>query len=462
VHLPTFRRAASPPTRHPRRRAAKALAAASLVASGLAAASAVDARPAAAVTGGSVTFSYVGRPQYFNIPTGITEVLVEAWGAQGDGANGGKGGYVRTFLTVVPNQTLQVNVGGAGRLLSGGWNGGGSRGDTGWGVPGGGGGASDIRRGGTTLSHRVIVAGGGGGGADSKGGSGGYPIGTKAGDNGANDVERGAEGGLGGAQDRGGWGGYGWCGIGETGVYGIGGKGGSGLYGGGGGGGGYYGGGGGGVGCSWGGAAGGGGSSWTEPAYTNGSMYAVDARPGDGLVVITWSPDEWPDSLTRPGAIIDPTGTVRLDPLHGDIEVAWFDIDEDRPKVLVCNFDGQLSVGLTSADALAWWTCSDRAELFAKAELRRDGAYIGEVHDGATSERSWALALKSDNCASQPCWDVETGRGFTFDALLTGTFRIPADATLTRFNSTYCAWNGADLVTCNKSLRDGPDYPDTD
>ena len=81
---------------------------------------AVDARPAAADSAGSQTFGYMGGPQYFTVPSGVAQLLVEAWGAQGDGANGGRGGAVRDFLTVTPGQNLQVNVGGAGALLSGG------------------------------------------------------------------------------------------------------------------------------------------------------------------------------------------------------------------------------------------------------------------------------------------------------------------------------------------------------
>lgn len=279
---------------------------------------AIDARPAAAA--GSTTYGYTGTIKYFNVPLGITEVLIEAWGAQGYGADGGKGGYVRAILPVRPGEGLAVAVGGAGGDNGGGWNGGGHPGGGSWTVPGGGGGASDVRRFGDSLTRRVLVAGGGGGVADSRGGDGGYPAGTKGGDNGVSVAEQGAEGGYGGELTRGGWGGFGFCGSGNNGDFAIGGTGATGTFSGGGGGGGYYGGGGGGAGCSWGGAGGGGGSSWTDPTMI-GALYKTGAGYGHGKVVIAWSPEGWPDSLRAPAGFADPRGETDLDPLHHEAEV---------------------------------------------------------------------------------------------------------------------------------------------
>lgn len=292
-----------------RRRIAPLFAAVLMVPATVVAGTAIEARPAAADSAGSQTFSYTGGPQYFTVPAGIAQVLVEALGAQGDGASGGRGGAVRALLAVTPGQGLQVNVGGAGALLSGGWNGGGNRGTSSWSVPGGGGGASDIRRGGTALTNRVIVAGGGGGQADSAGGDGGHPWGLNAGDNGTDPAEQGAEGGYGGTESGGGLGGFGYCGSGGTGSLGVGGDGGTGTYSGGGGGGGYYGGGGGGAGCFWGGAGGGGGASWADPLATAAVSYGTGVHAGHGRVVITWSPDALPAGLGCD--VLDPVTLVQ-------------------------------------------------------------------------------------------------------------------------------------------------------
>ena len=102
-----------------------------------------------------------GSPQFFTIPTGVTELTVVAFGAQGGGVNAGKGGQVNAVLTISQPQTLTIYVGGQPTSSMGGYNGGGN------GVlntiAGGGGGATDIRSGGGTLVDRILVAGGGGG-----------------------------------------------------------------------------------------------------------------------------------------------------------------------------------------------------------------------------------------------------------------------------------------------------------
>lgn len=246
--------------------------------------------PASAL--GSRTFTYTGAPQYFQAPAGTTQLLVEAWGAQGDSTAGGRGGYVRGMVTVTPGQTLQINVGGAGRYNAGGWNGGGNRGGGSWPVPGGGGGASDVRQAPGNLSNRLVIAGGGGGPADTRGGDGGAPFGADAADNSYDAPQQGAQGGRGGSLVAGGGGGGGFCGNGYNGTFGAGGSGGpTNGYAGGGGGGGYYGGGGGGSGCIWGGAGGGGGSSNVANGIVTGAQYKTGVRAGDGLVIISWTAD---------------------------------------------------------------------------------------------------------------------------------------------------------------------------
>ncbi len=107
----------------------------------------------------SLTFTYTGAQQTFTVPTGVTLVTIECWGASGgDGFTaGGKGGYAKGVKTVTAGSNIYVNVGGQGSsgggdgvqlTVSGGWNGGGSGySDSGnkWGKIGGGGGASDVR-----------------------------------------------------------------------------------------------------------------------------------------------------------------------------------------------------------------------------------------------------------------------------------------------------------------------------
>jgi hypothetical protein len=121
-----------------------------------------------------VVFNYTGAQQTWIVPAGVTNVTIEAWGAQGGDSgicggtvdfDGGLGGFATGTLNVSPGQTIYVFVGGKpttnpNGYSAGGWNGGGSSGQYG----GGGGGASDVRVGGNTFNNRVIVAAGGGGG----------------------------------------------------------------------------------------------------------------------------------------------------------------------------------------------------------------------------------------------------------------------------------------------------------
>lgn len=249
------------------------------------------------------TLVYTGAVQDFVVPTGITTVTIEAYGAQGGGAvaaNGGKGARVIGSVAVTPGETLKVYVGGQGagghtRAATGnlgqggGWNGGGNA-FSDWHQGWGGGGASDIRRGGAALANRVIVAAGGGGasggvGNIGQGGIGGAPNGATGG----NDGGRGATTSAGGA--AGPLGGGGGAAGNTAGSLGSGGRG---INIGerpmaGGGGGGLYGGGGGGNqgGDQHNAGAGGGGGSSLIPV--GGSAVAGD-RSGNGLVVISYIP----------------------------------------------------------------------------------------------------------------------------------------------------------------------------
>jgi hypothetical protein len=244
--------------------------------------------------GQSQTFSFTppGAEQQFVVPTGVTCVTIQAFGAEGGGSGsaGGEGGTIQATIPVTPGETLFVYVGGQGEGRNGsgtgGFNGGGTGGANG--IEGaGGGGASDVRQGGNGLNNRVVVAGGGGGqGISFTGYDGGYLQGQgniQVGDGGGGTQTSGGNGGPGqdGAAD------------GTAGTFGIGGNGGAAggaPFPGGGGGGGYYGGGGGGGdndGSSPDGGGGGGGSGFVIPTATNVSS-TNGGRTGNGQVIISW------------------------------------------------------------------------------------------------------------------------------------------------------------------------------
>ncbi len=241
------------------------------------------------VSGSAVTqtFNYTGSVQYFTIPTGVTSVSIETWGAQGASTaySGGLGGYAKGNLAVTPGEVINLYVGGKGGVYSigdqgtwtsGGWNGGG----LGYHSGRGGGGASDIRKGGTTLTNRVIVAAGGGGAANASqciGGAGGGNIGSYGLRFNASDP---GFCGQGGTQSAGGAActNYGSAGAGGLGQGGNGGT--SANNDGSGGGGGYYGGGGGDQGGA------GGGSSCTGGVSFASTTSGL--RSGDGQINITY------------------------------------------------------------------------------------------------------------------------------------------------------------------------------
>lgn len=232
---------------------------------------------------GSQTFSYTGSVQTFVVPSGVTSITVDMYGAEGFGALG-YGGRLQATHPVTPGEVLQVYVGGAGGPTTGGFNGGGVPGSNS--TYGGGGGASDIRRGGTTLNDRVLVAGGGGGTGSNcgtntaEGGHGGGLIGESGCLYSCSSCQY---TGAGGTQSAGGIAGptsHGSCGGNTNGSFGQGGSN-TGQYGTGGGGGWY----GGGSGCF---EGAGGGSSYSGP-LASGVVHTVGARTGNGQIIITYS-----------------------------------------------------------------------------------------------------------------------------------------------------------------------------
>lgn len=221
-----------------------------------------------------MAFSYTGSIQTWMVPSGVSLLEVEAWGAQG-GNGGGLGGYAFGYLSVQSGEVLNVFVGGAGKNASagssaaGGWNGGGDAvqvESTAYGASGGG--ASDIREGGTSYSNRTIVAAGGGGKGKIAGGAGGGSVGVDGTDGGF-----GGKAGTqiaGGAASRYGGGAAGSLGVGGN-SSGSGGAGGGGWYGGG----------------SSGSTGGGGGGSGYIGGVASGKMQ-TGLHHGDGRIVIVW------------------------------------------------------------------------------------------------------------------------------------------------------------------------------
>ncbi len=240
-----------------------------------------------AAASATTTFNYTGAMQTFTVPAGITQMTVDAKGAQGGGTLGGNGGRTQAVFTVTPGEVLNLFVGSKPtvQLGPGGYNGGGAItalpcGGGSDGFPGGG--ASDIRRAGTAFINRIIVAGGGGGQGWSSG-VGGIGGGLIAG-NGAASWIAGTDG-KGGTQSAGGIGGFYSAGPASApnGSLGIGGNGGpiSGYCIGGGGGGGYYGGGAGYV------SAGGGGSNYVLAGATS-TVFTQGTQSGNGQIILSY------------------------------------------------------------------------------------------------------------------------------------------------------------------------------
>lgn len=262
----------------------------------------------------------------WDVPSNVSAVTIEVWGAASEGGNGGLGGYASALLPVPSGDTINVHVGGTD-----GTNGGGGGGSGGNGDGHAGGGASDVRTNGDSYADRIIVAGGGGGApaltADGTGGDGGGA--NQAGDDAAD-----TDGGKGGSLSSGGAGGTAGANTadGSDGSFGEGGNGGDydNYYGGGGGGAGYYGGGGGnGAFDSADTTGGGGGAGWVDSSGSavSGSM---GVRSGDGKVTISYDdPPAAPTNVTIDSVADDSiTSSWDADTSGGPIDS--FDVRIDR------------------------------------------------------------------------------------------------------------------------------------
>ncbi len=287
------------------------LLAVSLAAAGLATAGgSMPAVAASCLPGapGAVSFAYSGGEACYTVGPRTTRLRVAVIGAAGHSGpvTGGDGASVTADLTVVPGQTLYVEVGGTGD--AGGFGGGGLQS----GLPSGGG-ASDVRTcpipcpatplTGHPASDPRLVVGGGGGGPGAQNG----PLST--GGPGGSGGETGGDGGDGTAPSGAGTGGHG----GSAGAGGAGGgRGPAGLAGaagvgadapttegtnGGAGGGGWFGGGSGGAGPGGTGTAGGGGGGGSSygPA---GSVFAVAHTAAQVEITAPGAADATPPSVS--------------------------------------------------------------------------------------------------------------------------------------------------------------------
>lgn len=163
-----------------------------------------------------IAYSTAGT-SVFNVPDGVTSVIVKAWGAGGGGAAGGTqsvggagggGGYVQGTVSVTPGEQLNIHVGGKGGAgtYPGNFSGGG----------GGGAGRSSVYRGATPLF--IAGGGGGGGGGDNSSATAGGAGGSGGGSTGdAGSASGTAGGGGGGTQTQGGAGGTGGANSGQRG-----------------------------------------------------------------------------------------------------------------------------------------------------------------------------------------------------------------------------------------------------
>jgi hypothetical protein len=271
---------------------------------------------AAGDTNNTEVFDTVGETTW-NVPAGVKEVNITAWGADGTGggSSGGIGGRAKAKFSVSPGDTLHISVGGQG--------GGGSGGSTTNAVGGDGGAMSNVSHKTDSRTTMLVVGGGGGGGGDESAttdsAGGGGDGGPNKGQNGtdASTSVTSATGGEGGSQTAAGSGGSpgGNAGSGEDGGSGgtASGGGGSREAAGGGGGDGWYGGGGGGAetgvdgGVDYASGAGGGGgsnfvnSSW-EKLWANESGVGA-SNGGNGKVkieyqdpVVIWSNETYNSS----------------------------------------------------------------------------------------------------------------------------------------------------------------------
>ncbi|MAK35139.1 MAG: hypothetical protein CMC15_03055 [Flavobacteriaceae bacterium] len=388
------------------------------------------------------TFNFTGASQTFIVPTGVTSVSIDAFGAAGqdmiiedfDPSTGGLGGQASGELAVTPGDVLTIFVGGAGTDGVGGFNGGEVGGfgtpTTGTGgFAGSGGGASDVRIGGTSLTDRIIVAGGGGGsgrdyvngtctpcGIGGDGGAGGGFTGIDGEDPSWSGIlgsfPNVGAGGKGGTPTMGGAAGDGPNGpAGNPGALGIGGAGVNGTQSvaSGGGGGGYYGGGSGGGGDSGNGVAGAGGAGGSS--YVGGVTSGITnpgVRAGDGRVVISYTQNPVvTQTAGLPSGSTFPVGTT----------TNTFVVTDGAGNTATCSFD--VTINDTEAPMI---TCP--------------GDIMVNNDPGDCAAIVSFMATATDNCSAMVTYSQDPGTSFPV-----GTTTVTATATDPAGNTASCTFD---------------------
>ena len=246
----------------------------------------------------SVQFNYTGAIQTWTVPSNVTSILVEVYGAQGgdhpDGFLGGKGGLIKGVVVVTPGSTLSLTVGGKPTTKDAVYGFGGNGGFTTNNVAKigiAGGGLSCISSA-IPINHSNVIAVAGGGGAAASGFSGnGGDAGGASGADGIGNYGGTSTRGKGATQIAGGQGGASYDPATTNATSGSALQGGNGAIvnvstwtGGGGGGAGYFGGGGGAGGGNAVGS-GGGGSSFASPSMI-GATNSAGVNSGHGKIII--------------------------------------------------------------------------------------------------------------------------------------------------------------------------------
>ena len=337
----------------------------------------------------AATFSFTGGEQAYVVPSGVTEVAIDAVGAPGGigclSTAGGLGGEVSADFAVSSGSVLYVEVGGPGTSAfiggfctngssAGGFDGGGAGSAVGG---GGGGGASEVQSvpfaAPDSAGSRLIVAGGGGGGGSISAG-GGDAGSTAPGAGGGGGGTRSAAGAAGNSSS---------CSTGATsGAFAVGGTGGSDSpqNGGGGGGGGYWGGGGGGCTAPQNGWGGGGGSSYVALSAIDASSPTTSAAAPSVTVTplvakLSYSPS---DGLSFPGTQAD--GTI-----SSPLTLAITDTGSGPLQISSLTFAGADAQDFPDQLKRLHGADRSRGELLAERELCSAGA--GSAHRDATDCR---------------------------------------------------------------------------
>jgi len=363
---------------------------------------------------GSQTFSFTGTIDSFVVPAGVTNVTIEARGAEGGYTTSsaifaGKGAVMQGDFNVTPGSTLKILVGENNNSGNGG--GGGTfvtdAANTPLIIAGGGGGASGSVD--SSDKHGKIIttggngAGGGGtGGSAGNGGNAGLPFTSGAGGGLLTDGADGWTPGSGGKAFING-------GAGANVGFGIGGFGGGGNGSGnqvGGGGGGYSGGGSGSN--SSGAGVGGGGASFNVGANQTNTSGDVDGNSGNGLVTISWGSSisivqtaGLPSGNTFP--VGTTTNTFEVTDASGNTATCSFDVTVNDTEVPEITCPGNITQdndpGICGA-VITYTTPVGIDNCAGSTTVQTTGLASGEIFPVGTTTNTFVVTDASGNTAT--------------------------------------------------------------